>query len=168
MNLSKAPIPPLIPEAQAPSFRMAIWPLAFASLSWSLPISILIILPTVRSFQIGALLSPVLASSIFAFVFMRIVTEFWKYFVDENGIRGFDAWGRRCTMTWAQMQLVRPTRFFHMRYLRVYGDGLRPLWLPLFFSDRAAFVRAVDQSAPPDHLLRQFLPDEFALPDERR
>jgi len=44
-----------------------------------------------------------------------------------------------------------------MSYLRVYGDQSRPLWLPLFFSDMPAFLRALDQFAPPDHPLRDFL-----------
>ena len=78
-----------------------------------------------------------------------ISTCLWLYMqsltviVENNGVLGFDGFGRYHFVKWSEMEEVQPFKVLWMPYLKV-----NQLWIPLFLSQYQRFVKLISETAP--------------------
>jgi hypothetical protein len=84
--------------------------------------------------------------------------------VHPQKLRAYTFWGTKVILEWTEIVAVRPIRILGLLYLRVVSSGRKkPIWLPLFLVDLPGFVTAVNESAPADNPLRQWLHTHLKL-----
>lgn len=108
------------------------WPIFVgASLFWGAPVSLFSVLALV-------LLNPVAFSN--------------------EGIYGYSVWGTKCFLHWEDIQQARRFKLFNLTWLRIYSKANKNvLWLPLFQSQPAEFMREIGKFAPPGSPIRNHL-----------
>ena len=77
--------------------------------------------------------------------------------LDQSGLTGNDAWGRRATLGWADVSAARVSNVAGLRFLRVSSASRPDLWVPLFLKDRAGFASGVRAVVPAENPVRQQL-----------
>lgn len=95
-----------------------------------------------------------LGGEICGFVLTVIGIHYFKTIVDEQGIRGLDAWSRRCNLAWSEIVSVSPINILGFKYVRLLSDSKPPLWLPLSFSDKVGLRAAVLKRAGANNPLK--------------
>ncbi len=74
---------------------------------------------------------------------------------DDSGVRGLGAFGAPREAAWTVMNSARAVNLLGLPGLRVtFGDSEQRMWIPLFLSDRAAFVSHVVEVAPAGNIVR--------------
>lgn len=79
--------------------------------------------------------------------------------VSATRLRCCDVWGKYLDVEWERIERAKPTKaFFGISYIRVFSSQLkRPIWLPLFLTERSEFFECVLKFSKPDSPLVQAL-----------
>lgn len=100
-----------------------------------------------------------LAIALFCGIFLAIPIGVFRFSVAPEGIRCFNSFGFWSVLEWSRIAYVKPSRYFHLPYLRLTVDGRRTsYWIPLLLSDMEGFRLAVQSAAGVDHPLARALP----------
>jgi hypothetical protein len=100
-----------------------------------------------------------LSIALFCGIFLAIPIGFFRFSVSPEGIRCFNSFGLWSLLEWSSIAYVKPSRYFHLPYLRLTVDGHRTsYWIPLLLSDMEGFRLAVQSAAGIDNPLARALP----------
>jgi hypothetical protein len=130
-------------------FRIAFLPFWLPLVAISALVDIALILPAADTGYKGVLF--VFAFLVTAAAQAGVVagfTAYFKIYVSDQGIKCPDAWCRYQFAKWNDITRVAPFNVLGLRYFRLFTPQLRrPLWLPLFLSNRQVFWSIVHSCA---------------------
>ena len=76
----------------------------------------------------------------------------------NEGIYSYSVLGTKCFLRWDDILQVRRFKLLNLTYLRIYSKADKNvLWLPLFQSQPAEFMREIGKFAPPGCPIRNHL-----------
>jgi hypothetical protein len=96
--------------------------------------------------NLGAIVVNLLVSVALPAVFTILVTR--------DGIRGHTFWGVARFIPWNEIKIATPINFIVVPYVRIHSKrGGKPIWLPLFLTDRAGLSKAIRRFASAENPL---------------
>ena len=91
-----------------------------------------------------------------------IFVAYYKVYVRNDRLRGFNAMGRYFELPWADIEAIRPINFGGLRYIRLASKkDIRVMWIPLYLNDMNGFHKLVVQYTEPGNPLAQYLNDNL-------
>jgi hypothetical protein len=87
-----------------------------------------------------------------------VVNSLFFITVTPDGVKGYNAWGKRRFIEWNEMTEIRTFNMIGLPYVRVYtDDDSSPLCIPMFLSKMDQFVELVNGLAPDENKLKEHL-----------
>lgn len=81
----------------------------------------------------------------------------YPVYLFPDGLRCYNYWGIYQTAKWEDIQGVRATSVFGMRYLVIQTTCHSEIYLPLWLSGMSEFIRVVQAAAGNNHVLTKAL-----------
>ena len=106
-----------------------------------------------------AILLQVVLSVIFSF----IIVTYFKVALSNEGIKGFNVFGRSIFIDWVNISKVKYFNFIGLKFLRVFpNDSTLALWLPLFIKNPEGFAKQSSLIPPEGNVFREFFSSKYA------
>jgi hypothetical protein len=97
-------------------------------------------------------------AAVLIFVSILAVVILFRVYVSADGLRCYAFWGNYHTLSWPEIDSVRPINLLGLRYLRVgSSQSGHTVWVPLFLADMPRFRAAVRELAGEEHILARAL-----------
>lgn len=149
---SPPPIPAPVPGPLPLSYKAAFGKTFGLMFCWSV-LPFLIVVPLLFGADAVAELGRSVIGTLFVTLFgAAIYVNCFPIWVDDDGIRAFDSWGRERRVAWTAMAKVKPVNVLGFGFLRLTGTSKQRgasratstiVWLPQFLAEGAAFEAAV-------------------------
>jgi hypothetical protein len=92
------------------------------------------------------------------FVFVVAAAALFRVYVSAEGLRCYTFFGNYHTLSWPEIDSVRPINLLGLRYLRVgSSQSGYTVWVPLYLADMPRFRAAVREFAGEGHTLARAL-----------
>jgi hypothetical protein len=109
-----------------------------------------------RAFETKVLVFSIANGLVFGAIITAINIMITPVVTHPDQLEGRTFWGSRVLVAWSEIESVQPTRFFWLRYLKIFSPGTKHvIWLPLFLSDRDGFRAVLEKYAEPENPLRR-------------
>jgi len=77
---------------------------------------------------------------LFVLLYILTIIIYYKVTLTEDGIKGFNFWGKYRFVQWNEINNVKFINFCGLKFLRVFSKNERlSLWIPLFLKDMNDF-----------------------------
>lgn len=87
-----------------------------------------------------------------------VMSRYFCYVVDANGICGQNLLGASRMAEWDSITKITPVKLGNLTFAKlVTNDGKLPVWLPLFVHDEEALGGTILNFAPEDNVTRQLV-----------